>query len=152
MKRYSFLSFLFILSFASCGTKTLAPNQIKWLIGDWNIDDGRGLESWQNHGDTLVGRVFSNREKKYSEGLKIYVDPEKNLIYEATVYDQNGGRPIRFELDYSNGDSLHFVKMQHDFPNCIDYKRLTDTSIFCHVYDKKGEGFVYTMFKIKSNN
>lgn len=149
MIRYSLFVFFASIFMCSCKSKSLQVSEVNWLVGDWRMEDGRGIESWQLQGDTLIGRVFSNREKKYSEALRIYCEA-KGLVYEATVFDQNGGRPILFNLEQGNNDSLHFVNMNHDFPNYIDYKRTNDSIISCHVYDKKGQSFKYKMIRIKS--
>lgn len=151
MRKYSFIYCLLCLSAFACNkAPSFGIDQISWLEGAWRVTDGSGIESWKREGSEMKGNVFNNRKSTYTESLRIHLGIDKNLIYEATVKDQNGGKPISFGLMYRSTDSIQFVNMQHDFPNYIEYKKINDTIVIGHAYGFKGSNdYKYAMVKIK---
>jgi hypothetical protein len=122
---------------------------LRWLEGSWRMLDNRGIESWKYENGQLKGQVFDNDKKKYAEALRLYITENGALAYEATVASQNQGKPVNFILQEQKADSFFlFVNMQHDYPNYLRYRRLSDTIVECHVSGIKDNGYTFKMERI----
>lgn len=89
---------------------------------------------------------FNDNQKIITETLSIKII-ENNLIYEATVPDQNEGKPIPFILNKKIKEYLSFENIKHDFPKKIQYKRLNEDEIEVTVLGDEGKGFSYKQLK-----
>lgn len=145
IKTYFILGFFIILQ--SC----VPQNQIMrvdFVIGTWQVDGKQTFESWEKVGDTLVGESFRiiRGEKQVSETLEIkFID--NNLVYIATVLNQNGGRGIPFILNKTEKESFSFENPDHDFPSKIQYKVVSTNELQVKVLGKDGDGFSLKMIK-----
>ena len=151
MKNYKILIFslLAFILFIRCGKNSSASlEDLKWLQGSWQSQDSLLIESWALQDGQMVGNVFSNRTGKILETLRIF-KTRKLVLYEATVFSQNQGKPVQFAMDSEGLDSLHFVNMNHDYPNYIIYKRLTDTTVYMGTSGTNGTAFHSVMKRLK---
>jgi hypothetical protein len=78
-----------------------------------------------------------------------YLDISRNdneILYTATVLDQNQGKSIHFKSTES--DSMFvFENLKHDFPKKIVYRKLSETGVGVEVSDGDKKGFTYLMVK-----
>ncbi len=72
-----------------------------------------------------------------------------NLVYTATVVNQNDGKPGSFTLNKSVTKKLSFENPAHDFPKKIQYTKMNESTIFVEVLGYSGKGFSYKMTKSK---
>ena len=103
-----------------------------------------------NKNNELIGHSYklNNNQKTISETLTIK-KAGNQIIYEATVPDQNEGKTIQFILSTKIKTYFSFENDKHDFPKKIQYKKITDDEILVTVLGDKGEGFSYTQLKQK---
>lgn len=120
----------------------------KFLNGTWKMEDKEVYEHWdQLNENSLKGISYANRNgviviMEYLEISNI----QKEVLYSATVVDQNNGDPIYFKLIQS--DSLFvFVNPNHDFPQKIVYHKIDEQKLFVEVLGKNDEGFSYFLIK-----
>ncbi|MBC7884366.1 MAG: hypothetical protein H7X99_02760 [Saprospiraceae bacterium] len=129
-------------------TGTLNLENLKWLQGTWITVDSSSIETWAFQNKEWIGNVYSPGDGKITENLRIFNEKDV-ILYEATVKTQNEGKPIRFTLEGMSTDSIQFVNMDHDYPNHIDYFKMSDSTLFCNVYGHKDEGKGFVMKKLK---
>lgn len=104
-----------------------------WIEGDWeNISDSSGFyESWIKINDSIFrGEAFviAGGETVFSE--KISIERKGNdIFYLANVSDQNDGTTVPFKLVSFSETGLVFENKEHDFPNKITYKKISENSI-----------------------
>jgi hypothetical protein len=127
MKQFYFLSVLIILTFTACNSpdKKLLDNTslpVDLLIGTWYNSQSGTYEKWQNANNLYFGKAFiiESRDTIVYETLEI-LKSNGNVYYEATVKNQNDGKPIRFKLVSSGDNKLTFANPYHDFPTKITY-------------------------------
>ena len=127
-------------------------SQLDFLIGTWKLETKDQFEVWdKNEKNELIGQSFSikNNQKVISETL-IVKEVNKQVIYEATVLDQNEGRPVQFILNKDDSSCFSFENDRHDFPKKIQYKKITNTRVEVSVLGDKNEGFSFIQIKQKS--
>lgn len=104
-----------------------------WLIGNWEhqTEFGNLSEQWQQLNDsTYVGKAFFTKGKDTLHNESITLHEQGNdLIYSATVKDENEALPVAFKLTSETANQLVFENPKHDFPQKITYKKITSDSI-----------------------
>lgn len=119
-----------------------------FLQGTWKIENKEEYEHWDKLNENSL-KGFSYKLKDGKLLVAEYLDITKvnqEVIYTATVLNQNQGKGIQFIL--SKADSSYtFENLHHDFPKRIVYKRLNDTEIHVQVSDGKQKGFTYKLQK-----
>jgi Domain of unknown function (DUF6265) len=143
MKYILTLLFLFIadLTFA----QSSYPD---FLQGTWKIENKDEYEHWDKlNENSLKGFSYKLKDGKLlvSEYLDI-TKVNKEVVYTATVLNQNEGKGIHFTLIKADS-SYTFENLNHDFPKRIVYKRLNDTEVYVQVSDGKQKGFAYKLQK-----
>ena len=103
---------------------------LDFLAGRWKIEGKAVFEVWEKTPEGLKGRGYylEEQEKKISEHLEIKSEGEQ-LVYSATVSDQNDGRTIPFRLTESDGHTLVFENPEHDFPQKIVYRKVSEDKV-----------------------
>lgn len=143
MKYILTLLILFIieLSFAQ-------SNYPDFLQGTWKMENKEIYEHWDKlNENTLKG--FSYKLKDGQMFISEYMDitkANKEVIYTATVLNQNQGKEVNFKLTKTDS-TFTFENPNHDFPKKIVYQKMNDTEIFVKVSDGKQIGFAYKMKK-----
>lgn len=148
MKILSVISLIFLI--ISCNENKIP--QLDFLVGAWKIDGKEQYEFWEkSQKGGLVGNSFKlvNNEKLTSETLRIKIFGNQ-LVYGATVLNQNDGETIEFILNLENNECLSFEKIDHDFPKKIQYKRISSDSIKVSILGGDGKGFSYIQTKLKT--
>ena len=137
--------------FVSCNQDKVS--QLDFLIGTWKMEGKDQYEFWGNdQKNGLVGNSYKivDNEKKISETLRIKIDGNQ-LIYQATVLNQNNGKTIEFILNPENSDYLSFENTSHDFPKKIQYKIISADSIKVNVLGENDKGFSFIQIKQRTN-
>jgi len=144
-----FVLLLMIPLFNSCAQES-GLGEVEFFIGTWKIEGRETYELWKKEGDKLVGESYKMKDaqKQVSETLEIKKNDDQ-IIYTATVLNQNQGKGIPFVLNAKNKEWFSFENMEHDFPNKIQYKILSETELQVNVLGKDGKGFSYKMKKQK---
>ena len=112
--------------------------QLSWMLGKWQMQTNGGaiIEEWAKSSDSLwqgVSYAVSHYgDTQFAENIKLnYVNDQ--LVYLPTVSDQNENKEVSF-AEKSFSDSLVvFENMDHDFPQRIIYKKISDTSILAAI-------------------
>src|SRR5690606_40763483 len=140
------LMLLFCFSLQSFAQEKM--EQFDFLVGTWKMDGKNTYEHWTKDANVLVGESFKVKDdvKYVSETLRIE-QINDDIVYTATVMDQNDGKGIAFTLNSEVTDKLSFENIAHDFPKKIRYTKLTDTELFVEVIGDNDEGFSFKMMK-----
>jgi hypothetical protein len=151
-KRYKIkrlMKYIFVFLTLFLANITLAqPDFPDFLQGTWKMENKEVFEHWDKLNDnTLKG--FSYKFKDGQMAISEYLDISrinKEIIYTATVLNQNQGKGVNFKL-IKTDSTFTFENPNHDFPQKIVYKILNDTEIFVQVSDGNQKGFAYRMQK-----
>lgn len=125
--------------------QTVFPSFLK---GTWKMENKDIYEHWDSLNENtikgvsyiLTGEVVTIME---------YLDITRNdneIVYTASVPDQNQGKGIHF-IQTRSDDTFTFENPDHDFPQKIDYQRLTDTELLVKVSGGNQKGFAYVLNK-----
>jgi uncharacterized protein YciI len=119
-----------------------------FLSGTWKVEGRDNYEHWdQLNAHNMKGFSYSLKDGKMvvSEYLELQQNSNE-VIYSASVLQQNGGSRIDFTLTRS--DSIfQFENPHHDFPKKITYQRMTPDELYVQVSDGSQSGFSYTLKK-----
>lgn len=124
---------------------------LQFLEGTWKIENKESYETWKKVGAAeFEGNAYKIKAEKkaISEYLKIKSNGDQ-IIYSATVPNQNGGKPIDFVLNKAVKNKFSFENLQHDFPKKIQYTVINKTTLFVEVLGEGDKGFSYQMMKQK---
>lgn len=130
-----------LLAFQSCSP---ALRHLFPLEGTWqrSTPDGIAYESWKVKSRHLMlgeGYATKGGGKQVLENLRLFVEDGKT-VYEATVPDQNDGKPVHFLLTRSDPQQGLFVfeNPAHDFPQRISYLLVGKDSLHVQVSASAG--------------
>ena len=126
-------------------------DKVKFLAGTWKMENKNEYEIWKLISNSEVkGSAYEIKagKKVTTEYLAINI-VDGNLIYTATVLNQNNSQPIKFKLNNTIKNKISFENPEHDFPKKIQYSKINDTTLFVEVLGDAGKGFSYTMMKTK---
>ncbi|MGJ1196497.1 DUF6265 family protein [Sphingobacterium spiritivorum] len=122
-----------------------------FLKGTWKVDNAEVYEHWDQLNDnTLKG--FSYKMKDGQMNVTEYLEVTQikdNLVYTATVVNQNLGKPVSFTMKKKDGE-LIFENPKHDFPKQITYRKLSDMEIEVRISDLKQKEYGFNMRKLSS--
>ncbi len=123
-------------------------NQLDFLIGTWKMEGKENYESWEKIDNKFAGESYKieNGLKKVSETIEIKLE-KQGVIYTPTVFDQNEGKGIPFQLRLSKENLFSFENLKHDFPKKIQYKIITSNKLFISVLGENDEGFSYNLIR-----
>lgn len=108
-----------------------------WLIGTWENKTPRGsvYEAWHVLNKTeLSGRSFmvKDQDTMVFEQIRLVQEGDM-LVYIPTVEDQNNKQPVRFTQKSVTDSELIFENTNHDFPQVIQYKRISKDSLVAEI-------------------
>jgi hypothetical protein len=121
---------------------TLNLEKFKWLEGNWsfkNKDGSFSFENWKKKDDsTMAGKsyVISGKDTVFSEIISLE-QRNSRIRYVPTLRNQNGGKPIPFELMSFGPGILVFENPEHDFPTRIQYVLVGTDSLIAEISGKK---------------
>jgi len=120
-------------------------SDLEFLIGTWKIEDLDSYESWGK----VSASEFKGETYKLVQGGKTITETlvlaakDGEVIYEATVLNQNNGQAVPFQLNTNDNQMISFENLTHDFPTRIQYKVISDSKILVKVSGEDDEGFSY---------
>ncbi|TVQ08755.1 MAG: hypothetical protein EA364_15045 [Balneolaceae bacterium] len=121
-----------------------------FLEGTWKMENREIYEVWEaSENGEMNGYSYRIRDGKkvITEYLEIKYH-NADVIYTATVLNQNEGRAIDFVLNRPDSLKWSFENPEHDFPRVITYQKRSDVEIYVQVSDGGERGFAYMMYKI----
>lgn len=137
--------------------QTNLPAQSPWeglqrLAGAWQKAGTFEYETWRTAApDTLLGECFTRApgaEKTVQEYLRLVRQADGNIVYEATVLQQNEGRTIDFPLTFFTANTWAFENPRHDFPQRIEYWLQNDEILRATVSGSDGDPIVIWYDKV----
>ena len=141
--------FFLILLISTTFTQVLAQKLPDFIQGTWKVENKETYEHWDKINDiNLKGFSYKMKDGKMvvTEYLEIKRN-DKDVIYTATVLNQNQGIGIDFKLTPS--DSLYsFENPHHDFPKFIRYKSISENKMTATVGTDENN-FILVFQKIK---
>lgn len=148
MKTKAIFSLLiFTVIFAFNGKTEL--DTFQFLEGTWKVENKENYETWKKSDlVTFEGNAYQIKAEKktISEYLRIKSVGDQ-IIYSATVLNQNDGKPIDFVLNKTVKNKFSFENLQHDFPKKIQYTVINKTTLFVEVLGEGDKGFSYKMMR-----
>ena len=108
---------------------------ISWLAGCWRHDSaeaGSGEQWLVPAGGSMLGagRTVKNGKMLAYEYMSIQTTREGKIIFVARP---SGQQEASFEMLSLSPDAIEFENLQHDFPQRISYRKLSDDRIFGHI-------------------
>lgn len=143
------MKYIFVILTLFLTHNVLAQNTLPdFLEGTWKMENNDIFEHWDKLNDhTFKGFSYKMEEGRMSISEYLDISEDNNeIVYTATVLNQNQGRGIHFKLTKSDS-TFTFINPDHDFPKKIVYQKLNDTEIFVQVTDGDQRGFAYRMQK-----
>jgi hypothetical protein len=126
---------IFFLLICSCSQPELWDiNDLDWIIGEWisTSGDESMTEHWQKESDTLIvghGWFISSSDTILTEQLKIAAR-NNDIIYFASP---SGQTTTEFKLTQLNDNEATFENPDHDFPQKIYYKKISEDSLYAKI-------------------
>jgi len=126
MSKLFLIVFIIFISVSRGFTQSLPD----FLSGTWKVENKETYEHWNKINDnSFKGFSYQIKDGKMVVTEYLEINREENeIIYTATVLDQNQGIGIDFKLNQM--DSIYsFENPNHDFPKYIRYQKLTENTI-----------------------
>ena len=134
-----------VVLFSNCFSQTI--NDLN-LTGSWKVSDENTYETWVEEGDSLVGVSYKvNYGVREIQEYMTIKQVENNLVYLATVPNQNEGKTIAFQLNPSIPNRFQFENFAHDFPHIIAYQPTNDSTLLVSIKNTDQQGFDLTLEK-----
>lgn len=114
---------------------------LAWIEGDWiyNSETGTITESWVKDSDSSYSGEGKFMDKsgnvKSSERIKLN-QRDGVLWYVPVISNQNGGNPVYFKQVSVSPTEIIFENPDHDYPQRIIYKKISDTAMTAIVEGK----------------
>ena len=140
---------LLYLCLLCAGTSSAQHVFPDFLEGTWKIKGREAYEEWTRKGPSaLEGKSYElkNGQQKVSEYLSL-TQQGNNILYTATVLQQNSGKPVDFILIRSDSVFV-FENKTHDFPKQLIYRSISPTEMQVNVTDGGLKGFTLIMNKV----
>lgn len=144
---------LFFIVYIFISLQVSGQSLPEFLQGTWKVENKDTYEEWEMVTTNMyIGASckIKNGKKVVSENLSIRKSG-KSIIYTATVLNQNQGKGVEFTLNQIDENTFSFENPNHDFPNKIIYKKITDKQVYVKVLGKEDKGFSFHMFKVKTD-
>lgn len=138
-----------ILNILLCSCSIFAQVDLPtFLVGTWTDQSETTFERWDIvQGNTLKGLSYKMQDSgiEVTEYMEIvYVDGQ--LLYKATALDQNDGHEVVFKSK-SIDSSLIFENNNHDFPQQIEYRKISDHEVSIKLSGQSQKDITYTLLK-----
>ena len=141
---------LILISFITFSCSNQDIKQLYFLEGNWQVEDKQQFEKWEKKGNDLIGVGYKliDGEEQVLENLAIRVI-DGQVVYQATVANQNDGSTISFQLNDSISDFFSFENPEHDFPKKIQYFKLDGSKLKVNVIGEDEKGFTFIMNRVR---
>lgn len=116
--------------------------KMNWLIGQWEntTPEGHLTETWSKVNDsTFSGQAYfilKEKDTVHSESI-VLTQVSEDLIYRPTVKGQNNDEPVDFKLTSDTENSFSFENPNHDYPQKIVYKKVSEKSLVATISGKE---------------
>ena len=143
------LSLILCSLFLSLSCTNQSKTNFDFLAGTWKIKDKGQYDVWVK----TSKREFNGYSYKIVENQKSILESiviklkGKQVVYEATVPDQNEGETVRFTLNHGDKSCFSFENAMHDFPKKIQYHQISNNELMIRVLGDEGKGFSYTLIR-----
>lgn len=136
-KTYILPTFFIFILFSGCALQNTIsnyPTVFSTIEGTWKLENSETIETWKFRDSIFYGQSFKleNSDTVTFEKLRI-LRKENQIFYEATVFQQNNGKPISFELTKHGRNEINFENKLHDFPKTINYQFTDEQSMIVTV-------------------
>lgn len=124
----------------------------KILEGTWKVEGKETYESWNWQEDELLGESYKIKDgQKHITETLVIKEIDDEVVYSATVPNQNEGATIPFKLNAVIDNKLQFENPTHDFPTKIIYEPLSTNRMLVQVLGNDDKGFSYYLEKVDGN-
>lgn len=140
--RLLFTAIFFAILIQSCESnrpryKHTEIKKLEWLLGAWeNTSDAMQFtEIWQKKNDsTFTGNGYGieKGDTIFKEKLEL-AERLGKVYYVATVNEHLAGKPTTFALVADSAKTWIFENPNHDFPQRIIYKQLSENALHARV-------------------
>ncbi len=129
-------------------TNCASLTELNWLLGAWQTQEQQTIttERWTKSSDKTfegIGKTANNHES-----LRL-LEMSGEIFYLAKV--SHNPVPVAFKLVHcpvSDGDKRYiFENKQHDFPNTIEYQRISENVMIIKVSGKSGKSFTIQLHR-----
>ena len=95
------------------------------IEGTWKQKDKDEYEQWKFIDEEFKGSAFTidGKDTIINEKLRMFAQG-RHAIYQATVLNQNMGKPVNFNISSCRNNKAVFINSLHDFPTSITYEIL----------------------------
>ena len=130
-----------LFGFVSCEPVTTAEDTIfDWLEGKWEAQtrEGKFFESWSREDGDLVANAgeIIKADTVFKEYIKL-IKIKEHWCYIPVIGKQ---QPIIFALRSGKDGVFSFENKEHDFPTCINYKRMDENNVQVDVIGVNDQG------------
>lgn len=149
---------------------------LHWLKGQWRAEQKRTIvtESWEMASSAIIspiaspttsqksspkppkawhgkGETRSLQENRRISKERMLIQKHSNgeLVY--NVWLNQATTPVSFLLTQCSSNSVTFNNPEHDFPNQLHYRQLSESTIQAKVTDNSGEGFTLTFHRVATS-
>jgi hypothetical protein len=115
---------------------------LQFIIGSWKIEAGAEMEKWEFVNEKeLRGKGFAvnGRDTILKEVIQLVYN-DSGIHYIVKVKGQNNNESTTFSLVNTQKATFVFENKAHDFPQRINYRKISDTLIMAWIEgEKNGE-------------
>lgn len=146
MKKFIFI--ILLLNTVNVNAQTCSSlNELDWLLGQWQTQNHLPLttEHWTKLSDSTfegAGETVNSQES-----LRL-VAMSGEIFYLAKV--SHNPVPVAFKLIHCINDVFTFKNSQHDFPNTIEYQRISPKAMQVMVSGKSKKSFGIQFFRVQN--
>tara|TARA_R110000737_G_scaffold163791_1_gene191348 strand:- start:288 stop:749 length:462 start_codon:yes stop_codon:yes gene_type:complete len=147
-----FILTILLLTTVSVNAQTCSSlNKLDWLLGQWQTQNHLSLttEQWTKLSDSTFEGAGATGNSQ--ESLRL-VAMSGEIFYLAKV--SHNPVPVAFKLVQCINDLYTFKNSQHDFPNTIEYQRISQNIMQVKVSGKSTKSFTIQLYRVqnKTNN
>jgi len=109
--------------------------KLEWILGTWQRETSHGMmfENWKVINDNFwEGKAFrlAAKDTIILEKLSLVI-MDDNVFYVPVVSHNSG--PVYFRMIEQSKDKVVFVNPEHDFPQTIIYRKISDDSLHARI-------------------
>ncbi len=143
---FSILAFISLCLPVNITAQTFDINKawldLQFMIGTWKIESGTEMEKWEFVNEKELrgkGFVLNGRDTILKEVIQLLYN-ETGIHFIVKVKAQNNNESITFSLVNTQKATFVFENKEHDFPQRINYRKISDTLIMAWIEgEKNGE-------------
>jgi hypothetical protein len=127
---------------------------LQFIIGTWKIEAGAEMEKWEFVGEKELrgkGFVVNGRDTILKEVIQLVYN-DSGIHYIVKVKGQNNNESTTFSLVNTQKATFVFENKAHDFPQRINYRKISDTLIMAWIEGEKNGEKKKMEFPMKKTN